>query len=117
MSEDIEYPPSLNRTALVVYGKPALLEWLHTVPDGEHLTMDRINLESTVYLVPEDEEDPEVLIESYFERIFEQELLAWCTDTEFWPQDLSLAAFQRLFQVQVATTVFDLGDDDLEVFE
>lgn len=117
MSDDIEYPPSLNRVALTVTAKPAFLDWLRTLPEGESLTLDRVNLECTVYLVPEDEDDPAVLVEDHFERIFEQELLAWCTDSDLWPENLDYESFLRYFDVRVGSTVFDLGQDDLEVYE
>ncbi len=43
----------LNRCVVVVKAKLAMQKWLQSLPDRINLTLDEINQDSTVYLLPD----------------------------------------------------------------
>ena len=71
---------TINRSALIVKPTQLFLDWLHEVdPTSTHLTLEDLQREPTIYLVPEcDSQDQaiEYLGESVGE-IFEEHLDGW----------------------------------------
>ena len=105
---------AINRMAVVLRATEAYLDWAKTCPDTIlDMTLDELNAESTVYLLPETDDDPMEQVSRHFESMFVEELFAWCQDDAYWPKDLSLKTFRLFFDVQIASMVFDLGKDAL----
>jgi hypothetical protein len=101
------------------HNKPAqpFLDWLHQVdPTSAHLTLEDLQREPTIYLVPEcDTEDQavEYLGESAG-TIFEEHLDGWYRVPTVWPTKRDLATFQRWFEFSFHSMIVDLCDDVLE---
>ena len=66
----------VNRSVIVVRAKEPFLQWLNSLPDPGKFTMDEVNRDSTVFLLPEYEDDSEMekLLEHYYSFIFEEQL-------------------------------------------
>jgi len=104
---DIE---TINRMAVVLLPSQAYLDWTRTCPDADpNLTLQQLQREATVYLLPQTEGDPEKHLRRHFKPIFAEELFAWHTDEARWPKDLSCIAFRQFFEVRFASCVFDLS--------
>ncbi len=67
--------------------------------------------EENIYLVedlPEGGLDLEVLLEPYFDSIFEEELNAWHRRDEDWPRERDFTLFQAWFAIKIHNLVLDL---------
>ncbi len=107
----------LNRSALSVKPTQAFVDWVNSLEPtvGEDdLTLDDVDRESTVYLIPE-MDTPEALAAYVRERhldILENELRAWEEDTRQWPDRLDWALFERFVMVEHSYLALDLEDDE-----
>ncbi|WP_043529235.1 hypothetical protein [Litchfieldella xinjiangensis] len=113
----------LNRSALSVKPTQAFLDWINslepTIGDDD-LTLDDVDHENTVYLIPE-MDTPEALqafVRERYVEILESELRAWEEDERQWPKTLDWALFQRFVQVEHSYLAVDLDDEaPLEIAE
>jgi hypothetical protein len=102
----------INRGAITVRPKKPYIDWAVSL-DDTGLTPDGEG-ESTVYLIPEFEDDVEALevLSKVFERIFENELQSWHRDEAAWPQNRTWAMFRAWFDVEFHSCVEDVCGDD-----
>nr|WP_299243854.1 hypothetical protein [uncultured Halomonas sp.] len=113
----------LNRSALSIKPTQEFVDWINslepTVGDDD-LTLDDIDRESTVYLIPE-MDSPEALSAFVRERhreILESELRAWEEDERQWPETHDWSLFQRFLRVEYSFLSVDLDDETpLEIAE
>ena len=107
----------INRSALIVIAKQPFLDWLHNLPEpiAKEITLEAINQDPTVYLMPEyeDIDEREGLIRKGFRLIFEEELGTWCTDDCDWPEKRSYEVFSEWFQIDYFSVVQDLSAEPL----
>ena len=71
---------TVNRTAIVVKPDQALLDWLHRVdPTSNELSLEDLQREPTVYLLPEceNEEEARQYLGEVCGQIFEEQLDGW----------------------------------------
>jgi hypothetical protein len=82
-------------------------------------TVEEIAAQVSVFLVPDPEfmNEDRVDLEDYFERIFQEELMAISEDEAQWPDCRDLRTFHQWFEVRGHSLVMDLGDDPIEVDE
>ena len=107
----------VNRSAMVVMAKQPFLKWLISVdPSNRDLTLDEVNDEPPVYLVPECESDEEFeeWLEKNFELIFQEQLGGWWTDEESWPKNRMFELFRKWFDCRLYSLVLDLGNKPLK---
>ena len=71
--------------------------------------MDELRVDSTAYLIPEQEPDPDAWLKRNFKTIFEIELDGWCADPSLWPADRSFKVFKKFFRLHYSSTVIDLA--------
>jgi len=101
---------TINRYAVILQPSEAYLEWTKTCPDADQdVTLDRLQREATVYLVPQADDDLEKALRRHFKPMLAQELFAWYRDETYWPKDMSFRTFRKFFEVRLASMVFDLG--------
>ena len=107
---------TINRSAIVVRPAQPFLNWLHQVdPTSAHLTLEDLQREPTIYLVPEcdsQEQAIEYLGESARD-IFEEQLDGWYRVEELWPWDRSIAAFRESFEYRFHSMPIDLANEAL----
>jgi len=79
------------------------------------MTLERINDEPQVYLLPvyELDEEQEELLEHIHDILFEIELDGWWTEEADWPQNRDLQTFKDWFSVEFHSVVEDLVDAPL----
>ena len=78
------------------------------------LTLEELDEEGTVYLIPETDAAPENWLSRNFIAMFENELNAWYTDRDFWAKNRSFKSFKKFFKVRFCSIVLDLGKGSLE---
>jgi len=107
--------PAVNRYALVLELTEAYLAWARECPEGDpDLTLDELREESTGYLIPEIDAEPESWLSRNYVAMIEHELYAWCTDDTFWPENRSFKVFQQFFEARFCSMVLDMGANSIE---
>ena len=107
---------AINRTAFVVKPAKPFLDWLHRVdPTSGELTLEDLQEEPTVYLLPEceSEEDTRTILEWKCGRVFGDQLDGWRRAPSTWPNQRDPDAFERWFEWSSDSMVLDLCDDPI----
>ena len=92
------------------------LEWLQFVDStNADLTLDEVQHDPSVYLLPsfESDEERDEALGAVCNEIFEDQLEAWYTNRAEWPADRSLEVFSRWFEVRFHSMVSDLLSQDV----
>lgn len=105
--------PTVNRSCMIVNLKQPFVEWLNILEerDREHnSTKDEINTDNTVYLIPEymTDEDREEVIQALYEEVFLNELAAWWTNRDDWPE-ITRKRFDEWFELEFYSVIHDLS--------
>ncbi len=109
---------AINRYALIVRPRQALLDWVNAIfPEdpvtlSDHKKHDALN----VYLIPQFNAPEEALewLKEHYEPFLKFELEEWCTDPEEWPRPLNWALFERFLDFTVESMVIDSVDEDYD---
>lgn len=115
MIEDADFP-SLNRSLLLLQVKQPYVDWANSLPDQSDsekekvLTVEAINEEPIVYLIPEifDLTDFDLYIEHAWILLFELQLSGWTTNDTLWPKKRSKKMFHEWFEIKCSSLVIDL---------
>ena len=113
----------LNRSALSVRPTQAFVDWINALEPtmgDDDLTLDDVERESTIYLIPEMDtpEALETFVQERHQVILETELRAWEEDEEQWPEALDWLLFQHFLRIEHSYLAMDLDDDTaLEISE
>jgi len=113
----------INRSAASVYAKQPFVDWLRSLPDPADVTLDDVNADPTLFLLPEygDDEERDALLGECYDLIFEDELSGWSLEESEWPAKRDLATFKEWFELRFHSVVLDLvdaplvDDDDLDL--
>lgn len=105
----------VNRGLVIALAKEPFREWLQSLPDPCDVTLEEINEDCSVYLIPEFEDDKQRdrVLKKFYDMIFEDQLSGWWTREEDWPQNRDLRTFKKWFDLQFHSVVEDLVDDVL----
>jgi len=90
---------------------------LSSLPEPENnISLDEINFDNSVYLLPEYEMDDEreEILADYYDIIFEDQLAAWWTDSAIWPKTRDLSTFKEWFDIEFHSLISDLVNLPLE---
>jgi hypothetical protein len=106
----------INRSAVTIKAKEPFLNWLKSLSDPPAVTLDEVNQDSNVYLLPEYEVDDEQIdiLAQCCDLIFEEELASWWTVRKDWPSQRNLENFQKWFYIEFHSVVIDIVDAPLE---
>ena len=103
---------TINRGAVILEPTEEYLRWAQNAPDPmPDLTLEKVRGEPHVYLMPmyELDSDAEEWLQANYEDLFQEELYAWCTNSDYWPADLSYEGFRKFFKVYITSMIFDMG--------
>ncbi len=102
-----------SRLAVSIRAKEPVREWLAGLPSPITLSLEQINVEPSVYLVPDRDydDDIELLKGGYWESIFEHELDNWWSEPHDWPQERTSDLFLDWFEVEVHGMIVDLAEN------
>lgn len=105
----------INRSALILEPTPEFLAWMKAMPgDPFEMTYDDFKEDVSVYLLPDELNNPESWLRRNFKPILEQELFNWCTDDSLWPPHLDYKTFKSFFKQRFCLMVVDLCDGDIQ---
>jgi hypothetical protein len=110
----------INRSLVILKPKQPFLDWARTLDDEDKdLTLEQLAEDSIAYLIPEvwQDSDQQLLLESYYDVLFEKQLEGWWTDEADWPKKRSLKMFLDWFEFEFHSLVFDLGDEPIRITE
>ena len=105
----------LYRSAITITRKQPYIDWANALDeDGPELTPELAGDRRSVYLVSESDDEPDLalLLDEFWERIFEQELGGWMVDDASWPTPLTRELFDAWFDAETTDTVFDLSPEE-----
>ena len=104
-----------NRSALIVLPKDPYKEWAKLYNEEPNEDLENRLKEKHVYLIDwtYDEEIIDVL-EPYYLKIFEYELLSWNGYKSEWPQNRSLELFLEWFDVKLCDDLYDLETEKIK---
>ncbi|MFC0268848.1 hypothetical protein [Kushneria aurantia] len=105
----------VNRSALSVRPTQAFVDWINSLEatEGEDdLTLEDVEHESTVYLIPEMDTEAALnaCLGERFADILENELAAWEESPRLWP-DINETTFRRFLRIEHSYLAVDLDDE------
>jgi hypothetical protein len=106
----------IDRSAAVLSIRQPFVDWINSLDDGmPQLTLESLNSESHVYLLPEYDTEQELvgILKEIYPVLFQLELVAFCKDDDLWPE-IEYGKFREWFDVQVHSMVFDPYEDEIE---
>ena len=107
--------PTINRYAITIEPTAAYLELTKTCPEPDpNLTLEELQIESRVYLMPETDAEPEKWLKRNFRPIFERELWGWYMDEGYFPEKMTYKLFKEFFSIRFSTVVVDIDKGDVE---
>ena len=103
-----------NRCAVTTLAKQPFIDWLASLPDPFEATLEEINHDNEVFLLPffDTYEEAEDLLKDFFGEIFEKWLAGYWTVPAHWPADRSWEVFHEWFEVKFHSMITDLVDDE-----
>ena len=109
---------SVNRNALIIKPKQALLDWVNRIFPEDPLFEDSLGKhdDANVYLIPEMDSTEESLeyLKMNFEPIFEELLFEWCEDETLWPQKINWQLFENWLDYSIQSVVVDVDNSKLK---
>jgi len=100
----------INRNALVISPKKAMLDWINTLSNGtDNVVIDlESHDEANVYLLKETANVAASLkwLQKNFQEVFAEELFAWWTDESVWPP-MTWKNFELFCHYRIHTCVYD----------
>lgn len=103
----------INRCAVAIAPRQPLIDWSRQVSGDDALIWDRND--HGLYLIPAYESDEEAweVLQDFYERIFQEELESWCTDSRLWPSPRPFSLFQEWFEIRFHDLITDLCEEEL----
>jgi hypothetical protein len=104
---------TINRTLLILIPKKPFIDWVKNfnteIDEGEY----------SAYLIPEeyDEYNYKDYLKEHCKDIFDLELYGILKDPDFYPEKRDYDTFNKWFDTHACDTVFDLGNDPIEIEE
>ena len=104
-----------NRSALIVCPKGPFKEWAKLYNESPTEDLEQRLKEKHVYLIDWTyDEDIIDVLEPYYLKIFECELLSWNGYKSEWPQNRSYELFLEWFDVNLCDELFDLETERIK---
>ena len=105
-----------NRSALVVFPKDPYKEWAKLYNEESNEELENRLKEKHVYLIHWTyNEDIIDVLEPYYLKIFEYELLSWNTYESEWPENRNWELFREWFEVNLCDELIDLETESIKL--
>lgn len=108
----------VNRSVIIIRPKQPFVDWINNTPEleiEESLALDYFKNECTAILVPDlvSNEDVEYYLGRIKSGLFELELAGWYTDPSVWPAKRDSETFDKWFELEVHSMVYDLFQEPM----
>jgi len=102
----------INRGIIIIKPKQPFVDWLNQLPDSDTdnpYTLETLREDRTVLLIPDmpSLEEMEAFITPLKPDLFEGELNNFTDDPTTWPEDLTAQRFDRWFELETHSMVYD----------
>jgi len=111
---------AVDRAALIPRYREPIVRWINEAdpdPEAISISLADVNVEWTVCLVGDEDEDVDTTIRRWVEdnsrALRESDLEAWYTDEASWPADRTCKKFDAWFEVECHTVLVDMVDGPL----
>ncbi len=110
---------NVYRSAIAVTPQMPFWEWLNTIDLSVSVTLEELQADAHIYLVPDFEDEPDIekamdeFLQDNFEHIFVNELSGWWLDEAVYPE-ISYPLFLEWFTYKKHSMIFDMLDEELE---
>ena len=100
---------------LIIKAKEPFRQWLLSLPDPDDITLDELNEDTAVYLLPEYDDDAQRdrILKKIYKDIFEEQLEGWWVDEKAWPAKRDMKTFKQWFHIEFHSMIVDLVGTDL----
>jgi hypothetical protein len=108
-------PFVVNRAAAILVPRKPFFDWLRSLPDPLELSPEASEEYTSVYLLPEYEDDNQKrsVLEGCFNTPFEEVLCGWWTVVDDWPNTKDYQTFAEWFDVKMCSIVCDVVEGRL----
>lgn len=110
----------INRAAIILRYKEPAIRWINDadpVNENPGITEKELNQECTIYLISDEDADSDQTVEAWIKRnyieLFEAELDGWYTDSDLWPNPITLKLFNEWFTVECHSVLIDTVGDKI----
>ena len=108
----MQHLPCLNRVAVIITPKQPFINWIKSQDSSFKVPVKKHDYKN-IYLLPEDDHDDwQEYVKKECVTIFGMELKSWNSDPHSWPLNREWKAFNKWFDFEVQTMIFDLDDDE-----
>ena len=94
----------VDRNAIILKPKKAFIDWAQKVDEDDQEYFHG----TKIYLVDDEELDPEDWLEENFDELFVKELEEWCLYEDLWPNNRSFSMFKKWFKIDFSIMVYDM---------
>lgn len=101
----------VNRGYIIVKPTESFIEWANSIEGGIKVYPNFV--EGNVYLIEEDFMDTEPILKANFKKIFANEFEPVTDDQAGWPCEIKFENFEKFFEVEFGSTVFDTLTNNL----
>ena len=117
-------PRTIDRAGVIIRPKQPYVDWANSMDDdGPRAVLGELRTDPTIYLVDDVDflEDFNLAIEENWsfnvritpdvinwEWIFKEQLCSWMRDPECWPADLTREMFNKWFDCELSTMIWDM---------
>jgi hypothetical protein len=91
------------------------MQWVNSLPDPDKVTLKELNEDTTVYLIPEydDDDHKDKILKNIYKDIFEEQLEGWWNDERDYPVKRDFKTFKQWFHVEFHSLIVDLVGTEL----
>ena len=102
---------TINRSILIVRPKQPYIDWANSMDDGGPLAnLKSMRKSPNTFLIDEIyyDDDLSLIIDEYWETLFEIQLNNWMRDPDVWPEVLTREMFEKWFDYELFDMVWDI---------
>jgi len=97
----------INRGVILIVPKKPFYDWANNLTPGDAVNAEGFD-EYSSYLITDDFTSSDKVVEKYYKKIFEEQLMGMWTNEQDWPQNRSFKLFKEWFNYYVSSMVIDL---------
>jgi hypothetical protein len=98
--------------AVIIKPKQPFIDWIKSQDQNSEMPEEKHDFKSVYLLAEEDADDWNKYVKKEYLWIFNNELEGWNNDAHTWPINKTWDTFNKWFDFEVQTMIYDLVDDE-----